>query len=57
MTPQIIYLALVFTGLMYKSYKHGKPMDDVHNVWYSLISQAIVLALLYWGGFFNCFKP
>lgn len=53
MTPQIIYLLLLSTGLLLSANQHGKPKEGKHNFWYQAISTLITLALLYYGGFFN----
>ena len=54
MTAQIIYLAMALVGLLLVANKHGKPRDN-YNFWNHLIASIIQLAILYWGGFFNCF--
>ena len=46
--PQIIYLALVFLGLGTALANPAKQ-----NIWATLFSTALVLGLLFWGGFFN----
>lgn len=50
--PQYVYLALCFFGLGITIAQHGQPRKD-ENAWSTLIASAIVLALLYFGGFFN----
>ena len=55
MTPQIIYLCLVFVGLLVASNQHGKPKEGKHSVWISLIATSITMACLYYGGFFDVF--
>ena len=55
MTPQIIYLSLVFAGMLIAANQHGKPKEGKHNIWYSLIAQTIIMLCLYYGGFFNVF--
>lgn len=51
--PQIIILALMAIGLGVSIARHGMPRTN-ENVVVSIISTAIMLALLYWGGFFSC---
>lgn len=51
--PQLTYLALLFIGIGVDSAKHGQPRSTKHNVWVSLAATAIVLPLLYYGGFFT----
>lgn len=50
--PQILYLVLLGTGALLAAHDHGKPRSD-NNFWTSLISTAITLGLLIWGGFFK----
>lgn len=52
MTAQIVYLVLIFMSLLLNANQHGKPKTGNHNFWIHFISTIIVLALLYWGGFF-----
>ncbi len=54
MAPQIIYLSLFFMGLLLSAYRHGKPKKvENYNFWIDSIAAALVLALVYWGGFFD----
>lgn len=55
MIPQLIYLALVLIGLGIAFEQHGKPKKGNHNTWISCISQTIIIIVLYYGGFFDCF--
>lgn len=50
--PQIIYLVLVFIGLMIAAREHGKPRVP-SSFWITLIAALIVMSLLIWGGFFK----
>lgn len=50
--PQIIYMLLVALSFGVTVAKHGEPRDP-HNCLTQLIGIAIVLPLLYWGGFFG----
>lgn len=52
MWPQIILLLLFMLGLGVSLANHGKPRGN-ENVWITLISDVIVLSILWWGGFFN----
>ena len=54
MLPQIIYLGLILMSLGFIFAKHGKPRSD-YNGWNSLIETIIVLLLLWWSDFFDCF--
>lgn len=51
--PQITYLNLLLIGLGITISKHGQPETGKHNAFSKLISVAIILTLLYFGGFFN----
>ncbi len=50
--PQIIYLALIMMDIGISLAKHGEPKNEKYNVWITLASAAIIVALLKWGGFF-----
>jgi hypothetical protein len=50
-TPQIIFLVLTGIGLLITANEHGKARKPT-NFWSSLLSTAIIFALLIWGGFF-----
>ncbi|QJB21885.1 hypothetical protein KNU94_gp47 [Xanthomonas phage FoX2] len=52
-TPQLIYLALMFVGFGITVSKHGQPETGKHNAWFALIANALVVTLLWWGGFFS----
>lgn len=51
--PEYTYLALTVLGLGYVTAKHGQPKEDGYNVVTSLVTTAVVLFLLWWGGFFS----
>lgn len=53
MIPQLLFIALYSIGLGISFAEHGKPKTGNHNAWASLIAAAIVVTLLYLGGFFN----
>lgn len=54
MIPQLIMLGLMCIGLGVGLSKHGEAQAR-HNIVIDLISVAVQLGLLYWGGFFDCF--
>jgi len=54
MKAQILYLILTVFGLGITLAKHGEPRDP-YNFWGTLLSTAMLLGILYWGGFFDCF--
>lgn len=51
-TPAMIWLALAAMSLLLNANLHGKPRNEKHSFWTSLIALAIAGSLLYWGGFF-----
>jgi hypothetical protein len=54
MIPQIIYILLTFLNLYLHSSKHGqKRKMRKYNIWMTLAAEAIMLLILYFGGFFN----
>ena len=55
MIPQIVMLLLLAISTGTYLANHGEPRDTEYNFWVSLLSDAIVLGLLYWGGFFDVF--
>lgn len=50
--PQIIYLILVFVGLLVAANKHGKS-QPAYDFWSTLISVILNSILFYFGGFFT----
>lgn len=50
--PAIIYLVILGASLLFTAHDHGKPRKPT-NFWTALVATALVLGLLYWGGFFN----
>jgi len=52
MVPQIIYLSLVFIGLLLDANQHGQVRTP-HNFWNTLVATGITISLLCWGGFFD----
>ena len=55
MIPQLIYLGIAAFGAGFILANHGNPKGGEHNILTSLIAEAIIVGLLYWGGFFDCF--
>ena len=51
--PQLLILALLLVGTGVQLAKHGEPRGGKHSFWVALISDAILIGLLYWGGFFT----
>jgi hypothetical protein len=50
--PQIVYLSIMFVALLLSAALHGKPRSNI-NFWTDLVSSALTIALMYWGGFFR----
>jgi len=50
--PQITYVVLAMLGLGVNLAKHGEPQKP-HNAYTSIISLALSITLLYFGGFFG----
>ena len=55
MIPQMILLFLFFMSLGVSIAKHGQPKEGNYSVRDNVISLAIVITLLWWGGFFDNF--
>jgi hypothetical protein len=51
--PQIIYVVLLLLGVGIDLAKHGQPKTGKHSFPSSFFAAALILALLYWGGFFG----
>lgn len=51
--PQIIVLALMMIGVGFNLAVHGNPKTGNESFFTSLVSNAIMFSLLYWGGFFR----
>jgi hypothetical protein len=51
--PQIIAICFMGVGLLLTAFLHGKPRTDKFNVFSTLVSDALWIGLLLWGGFFN----
>lgn len=49
--PEGIYLALALIGLGWVVANDGKPRDP-HNAVSATLASALILGLLWWGGFF-----
>lgn len=52
-TPAIIILILVFIELYCAATLHGKPKGGKWNIGTTFLNEAIIVGLLYWGGFFS----
>ncbi len=50
--PQIVMIVIIALGLGFSLAKHGQPREN-HNLTKDCISTAILLAILWWGGFFT----
>lgn len=51
--PQIVYFALLFFSIGIAAAQHGHPKKGNESIWQTLVANAIMAAILYWGGFFT----
>jgi hypothetical protein len=51
--PQGILLAFEFIGVCATALLNGKPKNGTHDLGARIFASALVLGLLYWGGFFS----
>ena len=51
--PQIVYVGLIGLNIGAALVQHGKPRTGTHNVWAALTATAIIVPVLYAGGFFS----
>ena len=50
--PQVVMIVLLSTGLLLAARDHGKPRSP-ENFWTHFASLVLVVALLWWGGFWR----
>lgn len=50
--PQILYVSLLLIDFGLEAGKHGQNKKGKHNARATLIANSIILAILYFGGFF-----
>lgn len=50
---QIIYLAFTALGLMIKALLNGEKATGTHSFAVYFVMKLLVIALLFWGGFFG----
>ena len=53
MIPQYLILAITILGLGIAMERHGKEKKGKENIWITILSNIILLSLLWWGGFFK----
>ena len=51
--PQLIVIALMLFGSGISTARYGQQKTDCHDIVDIVIGPTIMLALLYWGGFFS----
>ena len=51
--PQIIIIVLIAMNVGLHLAKHGQPRTDKYDFFWELFGKAILVALLWWGGFFG----
>ena len=50
--PQVIMIVMLALALFINIVEHNKPREGKYNAWQALVSIAIQVSLLTWGGFF-----
>ena len=50
--PQIIMIVMLALVLFVNVANHNKPREGKYSAWEALVSTAIEISLLTWGGFF-----
>lgn len=51
--PQIVYVGLLGLNIGASLVQHGKPRTGSHSIWVTLTAAAIIVPVLYAGGFFG----
>jgi hypothetical protein len=51
--PQVTMIVLFALCLFSARIDHGKPRTGTHNFWVALICDALLFAVLWWGGFWK----
>jgi hypothetical protein len=51
--PQVLLLVFLALDIGVVLAKHGQPRKENYNLFVTVISHAIMVALLIWGGFFD----
>ena len=51
--PQIIMIVMMCLVLFVDVVEHNKPREGKYNAWQTLVSIAIQVGILTWGGFFQ----
>lgn len=51
--PQITMIVFAGISLGVSASQHGKPKDDVHSIWWTLIALGLEFWILSEGGFFG----
>ena len=51
--PQIIMIVLIAINLVIELILNGQEIPQKHNFAQQLVAKALLIALLYWGGFWN----
>ena len=50
--PEFLVIAWYLFGVGFVASRHGKPREIAYNGWATATVTAIMLGLLWWGGFF-----
>lgn len=51
--PQIIMIVLYSINLITSATKHGEQKEESYNFWVTLLSTALSIWILKWGGFWK----
>ena len=51
--PQIIMIVLIAIDLIFELILNGQEIPQKHSFAQQLFAKALLIALLYWGGFWN----
>ena len=51
--PQIIMIVLIAISLILELIMNGQEIQRKHNFAEEVVAKALLVALLYWGGFWN----
>jgi len=55
MIPQLTLLAIYAMSLGMAISKHGEEKIEKNNAWHTVLATILILSILNWGGFFDCF--
>lgn len=53
MAPQIVMIVAIAIALGINVAQHGKTKTGKYNIWDTVISRGLTVAILWWGGFWE----